>query len=130
MVNQIANKSGLTFTNEKETTKDTFAPIDILDYIYAVLHSRTYREKYKEFLKTDFPNIWGATYTHHNKFTKDATEWSGRNFLNDVKNNIHHYKGIHPIRINIEAQQYLNSCIVDNKDNYDWQLQQAETLLK
>jgi predicted helicase len=57
LVNQIANKSGLTFTNEKETTKDTFAPIDILDYIYAVLHSRTYREKYKEFLKTDFPRI-------------------------------------------------------------------------
>lgn len=70
------------------------------------------------FLKTDFPNICGATFTHHNKFTKDATEWSGRDFLNDVKNNTHHYKGIHPIRINIEAQQYLNSCIVDNKDKF------------
>jgi predicted helicase len=45
------------FTNEKETTKDTFAPIDILDYIYAVLHSPTYREKYKEFLKIDFPRV-------------------------------------------------------------------------
>ena len=48
---------GLAFTNEKETTKDTFAPIDILDYIYAVLHSPTYREKYKEFLKIDFPRV-------------------------------------------------------------------------
>lgn len=57
LVNQIANKLALIFTNEKETTKDTFAPIDILDYIYAVLHSRIYREKYKEFLKTDFPRI-------------------------------------------------------------------------
>jgi predicted helicase len=28
-----------------------------LDYIYAVLHSPTYREKYKEFLKIDFPRI-------------------------------------------------------------------------
>lgn len=55
IVKQIAEKLGLTFTNEKETTKDTFAPIDILDYIYAVLHSPTYREKYKEFLKIDFP---------------------------------------------------------------------------
>ncbi len=35
----------------------TFAPIDILDYIYAVLHSPTYREKYKEFLKIDFPRV-------------------------------------------------------------------------
>ncbi len=57
IVNQIADRLGLTFTNEKETTKDTFAPIDILDYIYAVLHSPTYREKYKEFLKIDFPRV-------------------------------------------------------------------------
>ncbi|MBO1926539.1 N-6 DNA methylase [Thiomicrorhabdus sp. 6S2-11] len=34
-----------------------FTPIDILDYIYAVLHSPTYRETYKEFLKTDFPRV-------------------------------------------------------------------------
>jgi very-short-patch-repair endonuclease len=34
-----------------------FAPIDILDYIYAVLHSHTYREKFKEFLKIDFPRL-------------------------------------------------------------------------
>jgi predicted helicase len=57
IVNQIADKLGLTFTNEKETTKDTFAPIDILDYIYAVLHNPTYREKYKEFSKIDFPRV-------------------------------------------------------------------------
>jgi hypothetical protein len=36
---------------------EDFAPIDILDYIYAVLHSPTYREKYKEFLKIDFPRV-------------------------------------------------------------------------
>ena len=36
---------------------ESFAPIDILDYIYAVLHSPTYREKYKEFLKIDFPRV-------------------------------------------------------------------------
>ena len=57
ILKQIAEKIRLTFTTEKETTKDTFAPIDILDYIYAVLHSPTYREKYKEFLKIDFPRV-------------------------------------------------------------------------
>lgn len=57
IVREIADKLGLTFTNEKETTENTFAPIDILDYIYAVLHSPTYREKYKEFLKIDFPRV-------------------------------------------------------------------------
>ena len=35
----------------------SFGPIDLLDYIYAVLHSPTYREKYKEFLKIDFPRV-------------------------------------------------------------------------
>jgi predicted helicase len=57
IIKQISGKIGLTYTNEKETTKDTFAPIDVLDYIYAVLHSPTYREKYKEFLKIDFPRV-------------------------------------------------------------------------
>jgi len=57
IVKQIADKIGLTFTNEKENDDKTFAPIDVLDYIYAVLHSPTYREKYKEFLKIDFPRV-------------------------------------------------------------------------
>ena len=57
IVKQIAKGLGLQFTNEKEDTKGTFAPIDLLDYIYAVLHSPTYREKYKEFLKIDFPRV-------------------------------------------------------------------------
>lgn len=57
IVKKIAEKLGITFTNEKETTENTFSPIDILDYIYAVLHSPTYREKYKEFLKIEFPRV-------------------------------------------------------------------------
>ena len=60
IVADIAKAIGLTFTNEKADNADnnaTFAPIDILDYIYAVLHSPTYRETYKEFLKIDFPRV-------------------------------------------------------------------------
>ena len=34
-----------------------FAPIDVLDYIYAILHSPNYREQYKAFLKIDFPRV-------------------------------------------------------------------------
>lgn len=57
IVADIAKGIDLTFTNEKEATAGTFAPIDIFDYIYAVLHSPTYRETYKEFLKIDFPRV-------------------------------------------------------------------------
>ena len=64
----IASQLKLQFQSEKERNSvSSFAPIDILDYIYAVLHSPTYREKYKEFLKIDFPKI---------PFPKDAnTFW-------------------------------------------------------
>jgi predicted helicase len=64
ILKQITEGVGLTFTNEKESTDGTFAPIDVLDYIYAVLHSPTYRETYKEFLKIDFPRV---------PYPKDAT---------------------------------------------------------
>ncbi|MCK4981308.1 MAG: N-6 DNA methylase, partial [Victivallaceae bacterium] len=57
IVDEIASDLEMTFTDEKEITENTFAPIDILDYIYAVLHSPAYREKYKEFLKIDFPRV-------------------------------------------------------------------------
>ncbi|MCF8298552.1 MAG: hypothetical protein K9J13_13475 [Saprospiraceae bacterium] len=76
IINQIAEKLGLEFVSEKSSPGTStgsvsggsvshseviepveMAPIDILDYIYAVLHSPTYREKYKEFLKIDFPRV-------------------------------------------------------------------------
>lgn len=59
IVNEIAKGLGIPFVAEKEGnhTMKNFAPIDLLDYIYAVLHSPTYREKYKEFLKIDFPRV-------------------------------------------------------------------------
>ncbi len=66
IVDYIAKGIGLTFTNEKEVTPNTFAPIDLLDYIYAVLHSPTYRETYKEFLKIDFPRV--PAPLEHEKF--------------------------------------------------------------
>ena len=62
IVNQIGEQLGLYFNPEEfdgTTTVETnqFTPLNILDYIYAVLHNPTYREKYKEFLKIDFPRV-------------------------------------------------------------------------
>lgn len=64
IVEKLAKGLGLVFVHEKDISPSTspegkgdFAPIDILDYIYAVLHSPSYREKYKEFLKIDFPRV-------------------------------------------------------------------------
>ena len=46
---------GSLYPNASLKKRSTIAAINILDYIYAVLHAPTYREKYKEFLKIDFP---------------------------------------------------------------------------
>ena len=43
------------FVDEKYTHR--YSPEEILGYIYAVLHSPIYRQKYLDFLKTDFPRI-------------------------------------------------------------------------
>ena len=37
--------------------KKTFGPENVFHYIYAVLHSPTYRERYTQFLKIDFPRV-------------------------------------------------------------------------
>jgi len=37
--------------------KKTCGPEDVFDYIYAVLHCPTYRSRYNEFLKIDFPRV-------------------------------------------------------------------------
>lgn len=58
IVTKISEKLGLPFASDSDGGKtDSFAPIDLLDYIYAVLHSPKYRETYKEFLKIDFPRV-------------------------------------------------------------------------
>ena len=45
------------WTKINDSIGHTTTPEDIFDYIYGVLHSPHYREKYKEFLKVDFPRI-------------------------------------------------------------------------
>jgi len=37
--------------------KSTFGPEDIFHYIYSIFHSPTYRKRYAEFLKIDFPRV-------------------------------------------------------------------------
>ena len=72
ILQQISASLGLRFTPEKEATEGTFAPIDLLDYIYAVLHSPTYRDTYKEFLKIDFPRVPILNQKHFGNLSPSA----------------------------------------------------------
>lgn len=53
----ISEKLGLDFSPESDMAASSFTSINLLDYIYAVLYSPTYRKTYQEFLNIDFPRI-------------------------------------------------------------------------
>ncbi len=94
MVNKIAKDLKLTFINNtpplerglggvnfktkithlNPPSREEFGPLDILDYIYAVLHSPTYRERYKEFLKIDFPRV---PFTNNQKIFWEMVKLGG-----------------------------------------------------
>lgn len=47
----------LQSTDDEERQVEGFLAVDLIDYIYAVLHSVTYRDTYHDFLQNDFPII-------------------------------------------------------------------------
>lgn len=60
----LYHKDGSKSPNLKREIVDTIeqvvgdaTPEDIFDYVYAALHSPSYHNKYKEFLKIDFPHV-------------------------------------------------------------------------
>lgn len=56
ILKKLENSLKLQFVLENGDDNQ-FTALQVLDYIYAVLHSPEFREKYKEFLKIDFPRI-------------------------------------------------------------------------
>lgn len=57
-VRDMEGRLGLAFIPDGQgDLVKTFGPEDVFHYIYAVLHSPAYRERYAEFLKIDFPRV-------------------------------------------------------------------------
>lgn len=59
IVNEIMKKTGQNyFENEDASTPDdSLTPNRIFNYTIAILHSKSYRERYLDSLKSDFPHI-------------------------------------------------------------------------
>lgn len=72
----------------------------------------------KMFLNTQFYDRDGASYAFLNEHTIGADTWDSAKFFTAVRSMNHHYKGIHPIRINMEAINYVNQCILQNKSKF------------
>ena len=58
-----------------QSIKEIPSPEEIFYYIYAVLYSETYRTKYAEFLKIDFPRV---PFTKDYKLFKKMSEYGNR----------------------------------------------------
>ena len=57
-ITDISNKLSMQFILDgKGDLRKTVGPEDIFNYMYSVLHSSTYRIRYAEFLKIDFPRL-------------------------------------------------------------------------
>jgi len=90
-----------------------------VEYFMNQFLSDTEQSTLKEyFLKTNFYDRDDVNYNILNVHTLDSKEWYKERFFNTVKAIPHHYKGIHPIRINYEAIDYLNTCILKNKEKF------------
>ena len=57
-ISTFSEKLGLSFIKDGQgDLKKTYGPEDVFYYAYAVFHSPTYRTRYAEFLKIDFPRL-------------------------------------------------------------------------
>ncbi|WP_083325940.1 type ISP restriction/modification enzyme [Hymenobacter coccineus] len=56
-VQRLAMATGLAYVPEATGAPGTFAPEDVLDYVYGILHQPAYRRRYHELLRIDFPRV-------------------------------------------------------------------------
>lgn len=71
----ITQKYDREFVSDgKGDLKKAIGPENILAYIYAVLYSKDYRERYQDFLKTDFPRIPFADFGEFKRLSELGSE--------------------------------------------------------
>lgn len=56
-IDLIKKNTGLEYNEDGSPDDSSFNPVDVLDWVYGVVHSNDYRNKYDEFLKIDLPRI-------------------------------------------------------------------------
>ena len=108
-----------TIVDEIEKVVGKTTPEEILDYIYAVLHSPSYREKYKEFLKIDFPRV---PYPKDKKTFKElvtfGTELRLLHLLESPK--VNKFITTYPVAGSdkVEKLEYKSGNVYINKEQY------------
>ncbi len=104
---------------EIEKITGSATPENILDYIYAVLHSSSYREKYKEFLKIDFPRVpYPTDATQFFALAKLGEELRGLHLLESPK--VNNFITTYPVVGDsvVEKITYQNGNVFINTTQY------------
>ena len=117
-------------------------PQDLFDYIYAVLHSPSYRERYKEFLKIDFPRIPCPTdWESFRDLVEKGEELRMLHLMEDIPNKTgvsYPVPGTHQVdcyrwqdnRVYINAEQYFEGVPESAWNFYIGGYQPAQKWLK
>ena len=105
--------------DEIEKIVGKVTPEKVFDYIYATLYSPIYREKYKEFLKIDFPRVpYPKDTESFKKLVTLGTELRSLHFLESTK--VDKFITIYPIAGSdkVEKLVYKNGKVIINADQY------------
>jgi hypothetical protein len=118
---KVPNLSPKLMQKSNETYKTAVTPEKVFYYIYAVLYSNIYREKYAEFLKIDFPRVpFTSSYAIFKEMAQYGKELVNLHLLNSDKLNIPIAKFQGKGNGLVEKIKYdeSESRVYINKDNY------------
>ena len=117
----------LTQSGEEETSRtsrtsrEELTPEDIFDYIYGVLHSPSYRTKFKEFLKVDFPRIpYPKDLGEFERFRAAGSELRAVHLMKDSEPSLFEARGRFPIAGDnvVDAVKWDNGRVYINSSQY------------
>jgi hypothetical protein len=89
-------------------------------FIEAYIDDVEVKEQLYSFFKNRYMpnNLWGVDYTSLNKHTVDAEKWDSETYYKGVADINHYYRGIHPVRISVEAQLLLSEYVLNTMDKF------------
>ena len=84
---RITNFDTKILSQIEKVLGEQIEPQELFDYIYAVLHSPNYRERYKEFLKIDFPRIpYPVNANEYHRLAKLGAELRKLHLMENIPN--------------------------------------------
>lgn len=87
---------------------------------FFVENNMDYQDKNKFYSilgKTHVPDLWGAPYGFPRSFLQ-KNGYEARGYYDAVRKIPHYYKGIHPVRVSLEAHQFLFNWIENNINKF------------